>query len=78
LPRISAFWLIVPCLACDFLMVPVFSSLSGPPHVPGAALALGIIGCVLAQGCLLAAFLAWRDGPFLRRLGIHWLIALGL
>ena len=77
-PPISALWLIVPCLSCDFLMVPVFSSLSGPPHAPGVALALGIIGCVLAQGCLLAAFLAWSNGPFIWRLLVHWQVALGL
>jgi hypothetical protein len=38
----------------------------------------GIVGCVLAQGCLLAAWLAWREGPFLRRLLDHWKIAAGL
>ncbi len=74
-PRISAAWLIVPCLACDFLMVPAISSINGGV---GAALALAIVGCVLAQGCLLAAWLAWSDGPFLRRLATHWLIAAGL
>ena len=78
LPQISPLWLIVPCLACDFLMVPVISSLDGPPHPLFVPLALGIVGCVLAQGCLLAAFLAWSEGPFLRRLLVHWLIAAGL
>ena len=33
---------------------------------------------VLAQGNLLAAWLAWSDGPFLRRLLTHWKIAAGL
>jgi hypothetical protein len=59
------------------MMVPVFSSLLGPKP-PGdflATLALGIAGCVLAQGCLLAAWVAWGDGPFLRRLAAHWIIA---
>ena len=77
-PPISALWLIVPCLACDFLMVPVVSSISGPTHAWVVPLAMGIVGCVLAQGCLLAAFLAWSDAPFYWRLGIHWLIAAGL
>jgi hypothetical protein len=77
-PHISAAWLIVPCLACDFLMVPVLSSLEGPPHEAGAAVAFGIVGCVLAQGNLLAAWLAWSHGPFLRRLATHWTIAVGL
>jgi hypothetical protein len=58
-------------------MVPVLSSLLGPKP-PGdilAALVLGVAGCVLAQGCLLAAWVAWGDGPFLRRLAAHWIIA---
>jgi len=42
------------------------------------AIALGIVGCVLAQGNLLAAWLAWGDEPFLRRLLTHWKIAAGL
>ncbi len=78
-PPIHAAWLIVPCLACDGLMVPVFSSLmSGPPGELRAAIALGIVGCVLAQGNLLAAWLAWGGAPFLRRLLTHWTIAAGL
>jgi hypothetical protein len=77
-PRIAAVWLIVPCLACDFLMMPVLTSLSGPPYEVGMAIGLGIVGCVIAQGNLLAAWLAWSDGPFLRRLLTHWKIAAGL
>ena len=77
-PPISAFWLIVPCLACDFLMVPAIGLLEASPPDVGAPVALGIVGCVLAQGCLLAAWLAWSDGPFLRRLARHWIIATGL
>ena len=71
-------WLIVPCLAADGLMVPVLSSLQGPPRELPAAIAFGIVGCVLAQGCVLAAWLAWSDGPFPQRLARHWLIASGL
>lgn len=75
-PRIHLAWLIVPCLAADGLMVPVLSSQSGvPPRDFGAAFALGIVGCVLAHGCLLAAWVAWGDGPFLRRLAAHWIVA---
>lgn len=77
-PRIALAWLIVPCLAADGLMVPVISSLNGPPRELPAAIAFGIVGCVLAQGCLLAAWLAWSDGPFPPRLARHWLIASGL
>ncbi len=78
-PRpINAAWLIVPCLACDFLMVPVMASVSGPLGGIGVAIGMGIVGCVLAQGSLLAAWLAWSEGPFLWRLATHWLIAAGL
>jgi len=74
-PRINAAWLIVPCLACDFLMMPVLTAVS---NGLGMAIALGIVGCVLAQGNLLAAWLVWSDEPFLRRLLKHWKIAAGL
>src|SRR4029079_3750047 len=79
-PRISAAWLIVPCLVCDFLMMPAFALLrggSGPSEMQ-AAFAFGVAGCVLAQGNLLAAWLAWSEGRFLRRLATHWKIAAGL
>jgi hypothetical protein len=74
-PRIALAWLFVPCLAADGLMVPVLSSLQGPSRDIAAAFAFGIVGCVLAQGCLLAAWLVWSDGPFLQRLATHWFIA---
>lgn len=77
-PRIGEALLIVACLACDFLMVPVLALQTLPPGELDIAIALGIVGCVLAQGCLLAAWLAWSDGPFLRRLASHWSIAVGL
>jgi hypothetical protein len=79
-PRLSAAWLIVPCLVCDFLMMPAFALLrggSGPSEMQ-AAFAFGVAGCVLAQGNLLAAWLAWSEGRFLRRLATHWKIAAGL
>ena len=71
-------WLAAACLACDFLMVPVFTLIDGPPGAWWVVVALAILGCVLAQGCLLAAWLAWSEGPFLRRLATHWKIAGGL
>ncbi len=77
-PRISAAWLIVPCLACDGLMMPVLTSLNGLPHALGMAIGLSIVGCVLSQGTLLAGWLAWSEGPFLWRLATHWKIAAGL
>jgi len=68
--------LIVLCLACDFLMVPILA-VQGPgrPRIPGFPLFLAIVGCVLAQGCLLAAWLSWSDQPFWRRLTRHWIVA---
>jgi len=75
---ISAAWLIVPCLACDFLMVPAFAQLNGPPAAYYFPVTLAIVGCVLAQGNLLAAYLAWSGAPFFQRLARHWLIAVGL
>lgn len=42
------------------------------------AITFGVVGCVLAQGCLLAAWLAWSEGSFWRRLLAHWKIAAGL
>jgi hypothetical protein len=77
-PRIHAAWLIVPCLVADGLMIPAISVQNGPPATLGIAMALGIVGCVIAQGNLLAAWLAWGGGPFLRRLLTHWKIAAGL
>lgn len=76
--QINAAWLIVPCLACDFLMIPLLSSMNGPQTGIGIAFGMSIVGCVLAQGSLLAAWLAWSDEPFLWRLAKHWLIAAGL
>lgn len=68
------------CLACDFLMMPTLMTvpppgLLGPPSLPGAALWLTIVGCVLAQGNLLAAWLAWSDRPFWERFTRHWTVA---
>src|SRR5688500_12040209 len=67
--------LIALCLACDFLMALVLPKAPGPPRILGVALALSVVGCVLAQGCLLAAWLAWGDQPFGQRLARHWTIA---
>lgn len=69
--------LIVLCLLCDFLMVPILAAMtgSGPPGIPGVPLFLAAMGCVLAQGNLLAAWLAWSDQPFGQRLTWHWIVA---
>jgi hypothetical protein len=60
------------CLACDFFMAPV---LAMPWPIPALPILLAIVGCVLAQGCLLAAWLAWSDQPFWRRFRRHWIVA---
>jgi hypothetical protein len=70
--------LAVPCLASDFLMMPMFSAFTGPPAASGVILPFAALGCILAQGCLLAAWLAWGAQRFLRRLAVHWGIAAGL
>jgi hypothetical protein len=69
--------LIVLCLLCDFLMVPMLAVMVGPgPAVmPGVPLFLAAGGCVLAQGNLLAAWLAWSELPFGQRLTWHWIVA---
>jgi hypothetical protein len=41
-------------------------------------LGMGALGSILAQGCLLAAWLAWGDLPFGRRLLQHWVAAASL
>lgn len=65
--------LVLVCVACDFLMVP-FLALAPARPIPGVPILLAIVGCVLAQGCLLAAWLAWGDQPFWRRLRRHWIV----
>jgi hypothetical protein len=69
--------LIVLCLLCDFLMVPILAVMVGPgsPVMPGVPLFMAAIGCVLAQGNLLAAWLAWSNQPFGQRLRWHWIVA---
>jgi hypothetical protein len=76
--RILAAGFVAICLACDFLMMPVFASIDSKSAEYVFPFALGIIGCVIAQGNLLAAWLVWSPAPFLRRLALHWSIALGL
>ena len=61
-------------MTCDFLMVPVLGMVPVWP-IPGVPLFLGIVGCVLAQGCLLAAWIAWGDQPFWQRFTRHWTVA---
>jgi hypothetical protein len=66
---------------CDFLLPPAFLSLNGPPktaHVVRFAGMLGMLGCTLAQGNLLAVWLVWSSKPFARRLASHWAAAGGL
>jgi hypothetical protein len=76
--RMFAVGFVVLCLVCDFLMVPVVALIDNRLGEYVFPFALAIIGCTIAQGNLLAAWLVWSPGPFLRRLAIHWSIALGL
>jgi hypothetical protein len=66
--------LIVGCLACDFFAMQVVELV---PWNPGIyfPLMLACAGCVMAQGCLLAAWLAWSDQPLCQRLLRHWTVA---
>lgn len=65
---------VVVCLTCDFLMVPALGVVPVWP-IPGVALLFGTVGCVLAQGCLLAAWMAWSVRPFWQRFTRHWIVA---
>lgn len=65
------------CAVIDFSLAPIFDGLrNGPGPGIDAILLFGLVGCTLAQGNLLAAWLVWGEGPFLRRLWRHWLAAL--
>lgn len=66
--------LVLVCLACAFLMMPVLVMVPERPTVV-VPLLLAIVGCVLAQGCVLAAWLTWSVQPFWRRLRRHWIVA---
>jgi hypothetical protein len=69
--------LITVSLICDFLMVPIVSSFDGQPQLHHA-FGLAPVGCILAQGSLLAAWLVLSQGPFWQRLMRHWCVAAGL
>jgi hypothetical protein len=56
-------------------MVPVLTVAPGGWPNPALPILLAIVGCVLAQGCLLAAWLAWSDQPFWQRFRWHWIVA---
>jgi hypothetical protein len=61
----------------NLLYVPMMVSLRGPDH--GAMfLAMLAAGPLLAQFGILPAWLVWGDGPFWRRLVIHWSLAIVL
>jgi hypothetical protein len=70
--------LVIPFAFCDFLMVPILSAFKGPPTAILAACGFAVVGCTLAQGTLLAAWLVWSVGPFPRRLALHWATAAAL
>ena len=66
----------IACVLTDFSLGPMFDNLRTPgPKVIEAACFFALLGCTLAQGNLLAAWLVWSERPFLRRLVCHWLTA---
>jgi hypothetical protein len=73
-PSVLLATLIAVSLASCFLMVPVMAVV---PALLILAFPVGLssLGCVLAQGCLLAAWLAWSERPFWQRLLWHWIVA---
>ena len=71
-----AWWVLAAfAILADFAMVPIVSSVRNGPPSP---LLFCAVGCTLAQGSLLAAWLVLLEGPFWRRLVWHWCLALGL
>ena len=66
--------LIAISLASDFLMVLAMAMIPALPIVYFPLLQ-ATVGCTLAQGCLLAAWLAWGYQPFWQRLLRHWIVA---
>ena len=66
--------LIAMSLAADFLMVLAVAMVPALPIV-FFPLWQSAVGCTLAQGCLLAAWLAWGEEPFWQRLLWHWIVA---
>ena len=67
--------LIIVSIATDFLTLPVVSTFKQGPTLFQAITGFSLVGCTLAQGSLLAAWLVWSDAPFSRRLLWHWIIA---
>src|SRR5262245_20457377 len=68
-------WLLLAvCVLADFFLSPLFVGI-GRTRSLANAWPLLVLGCTLAQGNTLAAWLVWGDGPFLRRLAVHWGIA---
>lgn len=66
--------LIAISLAADFFMVLAFVMIPALPMI-FFPLWQATVGCTLAQGCLLAAWLAWGEEPFWDRFLRHWIVA---
>ncbi len=66
--------LVAISLASDFFMMPAWARIAALPMVY-FPLTAGHVGCTLAQGCLLSAWLAFGDQPFGQRLLRHWIVA---
>jgi hypothetical protein len=78
-PSSLAIWaaaaVVAVCVLCDFFMAPGFMRVRQNPAGIAASWFFALVGCTLAQGNLLAAWLVWSEGPFLRRLLLHWGVA---
>lgn len=79
-PKRLAVWLAIAAAFAllDFLLPPAFLSINGLPKdvsVVRFAAVLGMMGCTLAQGNLLAVWLVWSSDRFAPRLARHWAAA---
>jgi hypothetical protein len=59
------------------LVAPVFEIVNSPYELL-TYVAFFALGIILGQGAALASWLVWGEGPFLRRLVVHWGIATAL
>jgi hypothetical protein len=66
-------YLVALSVAADFLMFPTARAFDDDREA--ILTVFPLVGCILAQGSLLAAWLVWGDAPFSRRLLWHWMIA---
>jgi hypothetical protein len=74
--ELPAWWQLASIsVASCLLMVPAAVGLQRVAEPLAVVAGFIALGSVLAQGCLLAVWLAWGDAPFGRRLLHHWVAA---